>query len=317
MSLRKHDESELKTWLTKAYGDTNGPLGFPMTSEAAKALEETLKDLPQECKDHGYKRVVNVGKAESLNEDERSDVSVIMADTLDRDREIFLMDGVDWSQFAKTGMPVTFAHDYHSLPVGRGLWFKRYWAKGVHGFRGKTQYVEAPEDWKGDWFPDAIWHLVSKGLLNGKSVGYIPTGMRAPAAAEIKARPELKNCEAVIAKCIILEWSIAPIAANPDALVQEVSTKIATPCGKTILDACELEAVKPEPTYLQQKEAATRELTAALSRRRFDPVELADIHSKTYLQLKEEASKRLRDGLSKVDIDTIVHEHLRVLRGGV
>ena len=34
----------------KAYGDTEGPLGIPMSSEQATAIEAILKDLPADCR---------------------------------------------------------------------------------------------------------------------------------------------------------------------------------------------------------------------------------------------------------------------------
>lgn len=200
-----------------------GPFGFPMKDSVAKELDKVINSLDFDCKNYGYKRVVKSVEDLSFALDERADISTITTDTLDRDSDVLLPSGIDWSDWQKTGAPVTFAHQWDELPVGKGLWIKRK----QHGWLGKTQYISAPENFKGEWFPDIVWHFIKEGMLKGKSIGFIPTQMREPTREEIQNRPELKNCRYYITKSRVLEYSVVPIPSNPDAILSAVA-KMAT-----------------------------------------------------------------------------------------
>lgn len=222
----------------KAYGDCTGPLGFPMASETAAFVEQALKDMPQEYKDlvqtsirmpdgsvqvvKGYGRRAAVTAAQDYAEDERADISFVTTDSIDRDREVLLPGGADWKQWKKNPR-VTFAHRYDELPVGSGLWVHRHEAKNLKGWLAKTQYITKPDGWGGTWFPDAVWHYVKSGNLPGKSVGFIPTDMSPPGEKEIEARPELAGVRGIIRKWVVLEYAVAPIPSNPDALVESTA----------------------------------------------------------------------------------------------
>jgi len=222
----------------RRYGDCIGPCGIPTKTALAEDLERVLAELPRECRDYieahqardpvtgqplFLVRQATVPEQFELREGDRDDISLITTDALDRDWEVMLPDGGDWSQVQRAGFPVTFAHRYDQLPVGRGLWVKRV-REPANGWLARTHYVERPEAWVGEWFPDAVWHLVRSGALRGKSIGFIPLEVRPPTAQEISARPELERCRLVIARWMALEWAVAPVQSNPDALVVAVST---------------------------------------------------------------------------------------------
>ena len=70
-----------------AYGCTEGPLGFPMPDAAARAVDALLKGLPR-SKEFEYRYFV-AGKAPTeLNPGERSDVSWITTESVDRTGEV-------------------------------------------------------------------------------------------------------------------------------------------------------------------------------------------------------------------------------------
>lgn len=211
----------------KAYGDAEGPFGFPMRSDVAKEVEQLVATLPANCRElvkDGPLRVVKVAAAMDFKEGERADISLITTATADRDFEVMLPQGGDFRQYRKNPV-VTFAHKYSELPVGRSLWLKRQKDNDPNrdGWLAKTRYSTRPEDWEGGWFPDAVWHLISSGELPGKSIGFIPTEVRPPDEKEIRGRPELTKIRTIIAKWLVLEYAVAPVQANPDALVQEIA----------------------------------------------------------------------------------------------
>ena len=217
-----------KSQLKKAYGDCTGPLGVPMKSSAAKALETLMKGLPQECREAGLKRADFIPKKLEFDADERIEVSVITADSIDRDNEVVLAKGLNWNQFKRAGMPVTFCHDYDALPVGRGKSIWTYSAEVkkdgqsemIHGWKARTFYHTRPKGWEGQWVPDGIVHLIGEDGLKGKSIGFIPTEFSSPKPEDIKKRPELADVNFVIRKAIVLEYAVCTVQSNVDSLVQ-------------------------------------------------------------------------------------------------
>jgi len=217
----------MKELLCKAFGDSQGPLGIPMHSESAREIEQLMKDRPAEVKDVGLCRMTCISKASTFEDGEHADVSMVTTSTLDRDREVVLAGGIDWKQFRKSPV-VTFAHMYDALPVGKCLWIKSEKLKnGTDGWIAKTRYTPRPgtDLWPATepWFADAVYHMVKTGDLNGKSIGFLPMSARAPTDKELKDNPTMTNCRVVFDKCIALEYAVAPVQANPDALVQTVS----------------------------------------------------------------------------------------------
>lgn len=220
--------------LKKMYGSATGPFGFPMRSEIAKAAEQAIKRLSPEVRKHfttmigeeeveGYCRWAKVPSAIDVSESSRTDASLVTTLAIDRDFEVLMPQGADWSQYRKN-MIVPFAHIYDALPVGRALSVRRVKNDNPakNGWLAITKYSEKPEGWTGDWFPDAVWALTKEGTLRGKSVGFVPISVRDPKPDEIKARPELVNVRFVIEKWLVLEYSVAPVQSNPTALVTAI-----------------------------------------------------------------------------------------------
>src|SRR4051794_26446333 len=162
----------------KTYGDTEGPLGFPLPDRQAQALDALLKTLPR-TPDHEYRHrefpPVLPGQdaggpaaraVTELNPGERSDVSWISTESPDRVREVVVARGMDDSHFRGNPL-VTLQHAYHLPPVGRSLWRKRVKDGPVAGIKAKTLYPARPESWPAasPWPPDQVLTLVQAGLL--------------------------------------------------------------------------------------------------------------------------------------------------------
>ena len=194
-----------------------GPLGFPLKESVARTVEALLATRPK-GPEWDYRRTSTAPDATELVDGERCDVSVISTPTLDRDQEVVVATGIDLTQFRKSPV-VTFAHRYDELPVGRCLWIKHEGER----LKAKTRYTPRPADWKGDWLPDAIWHMVKTGDLCGKSIGFLPLEGGPPTADEVRRFPQWKDAQWVYRKSLLLEYAVAPVQSNPEALVEAVS----------------------------------------------------------------------------------------------
>ena len=121
------------TQFFKQYGDTEGPLGIPMKDKQAQAVEQILKSLPAE--DRVLCRFVTTKAPTELMDGERSDVSWISTESVDRENEIVIARGMNDSQFAGNPL-VTCNHSYWQPPVGRSLWRKKAKDGTLVGRRG-------------------------------------------------------------------------------------------------------------------------------------------------------------------------------------
>ena len=139
-----------------AYGNTEGPLGFPMPGRLARQLDTLHKALPK-SKEHAYRKVVTAKAPTELNSGERSDVSRVAAESVDRMQEVVIARGMNDSQFQANPL-VTLQHAYNLPPVGKSLWRKRVKDGDLVGIKAKTQYPAKPDSWvEGDpWQPDKV-----------------------------------------------------------------------------------------------------------------------------------------------------------------
>lgn len=248
---------------TKVYGKSTGPLGFPMLDDVSQSLDALLNSLDSECKRlvDEHDGAIRVAKAAKIDIDleTRTEVSTVTTETVDRDNEVILAAGLNWKHWSKNPV-VTFAHRYDQLPAGRGKWARKLDGgdKAVgRGYVAKTEYLEKPEGWTGDWAADAYWHYVKEGYMPGKSIGFIPTEVRPPSEKEIRARPELASVGAVIAKAEVIEYALAPVQSNRDAIVAAVGKTFRPP--DYVLDEFGIvipENEVPEQIVKQQEQVA-------------------------------------------------------------
>src|SRR5262245_18617692 len=182
-----------------------GPLGFPLPDDAARAVEAVLKKLPA-TPEHAY-RQVPLGAEAELAPGERADVSWISTERVDRVGEVVRAEGMDDSQFRLNPL-VTLGHRYDVPPVGRSAWRRRRRVGDLVGVQAKTVYPERPVSWPLDqpWTPDQVLGLVQAGLLSGKSIGFLPTRVHTPEAAECE-RNGWAECRLVVDEWLLLEYA--------------------------------------------------------------------------------------------------------------
>lgn len=137
-------------------------------------------------------------------------IAAISTSTVDRDKEVLNPAGADFTNYLRNPT-VLWAHDYSGTPVGKALWVK----SGI-------KYVKAKWRWAKTEKAREIKQLWEGGFLNAVSVGFIPTESHEPLPAEIRTRPELADARRIIDKWELLEFSIVPVPANPDALAAAV-----------------------------------------------------------------------------------------------
>ena len=207
----------IKKWT----GGVEGALGFLQTEEQARELDRLLKTVDGEAKEIGYKRV-SMNSEIDISTERRQDISVISSAVVDRDRDFIVQAGLNFNEYKKNPT-VLFNHNRNSLPVGKCLNVFRYNTDTLNGWKAITHYTEQPDDWEGEWLPDAVFHLIKSGVLRGKSIGFIPTKARRVTAADAEKNLALKDAQFIIEKATVFEYSVVNVGANQDALVQAVS----------------------------------------------------------------------------------------------
>lgn len=207
---------------SKRHWDCEGPLGVPMKDKQAQAIEAVLKTLPEE--DKVLKRFVTAKGPADIMQGERSDVSWISTESIDRDKEIVRAKGMNSSQFQLNPL-VTMQHNYWAPPVGRSLWQRKVKDGDTVGIKAKTVYPAKPNEWPADspWGPDTAFMLVAAQLLNGKSIGFVTLAKHQPSSHEIAQKPELAECRVIIDEWLLVEYACTYLPCNQDAIVEQVS----------------------------------------------------------------------------------------------
>jgi hypothetical protein len=204
------------------YGETEGPLGFPMPSQAAQKLESLLKQHSKDAALQYRKAVVTLGPSEVLQGD-RTDVSWISTQDVDRVGDVVIAAGMDDTHFAKNPL-VTLQHSYHRPPVGKSVWRAKRKDGEMIGIKAKTQYPRKPDDYPGEeWLPDYAFSLIRADLMRGKSIGFLPIKAHAPTPEEIKSSPEWASAGIIIDEWLLLEYACCFLPMNQSSVVEQVS----------------------------------------------------------------------------------------------
>lgn len=158
-----------------------------------------------------------IATKESTDEDNTA-IAAISTDAIDRDKEVMLPKGVDFENFNKNPV-VLWAHDYSGTPVGKAQWVKQ-----------GRKYIKAKWEWADTDKAKEIKQLWEGGFLNAISVGFIISKSHEPTPEEIKKNPEWVEVRSVIDEWELLEFSIVPVPANPEALagIKELNISEAT-----------------------------------------------------------------------------------------
>jgi HK97 family phage prohead protease len=132
------------------------------------------------------------------NEEGRMLDFTITTDSPDRDNDVIELDGWQFDNYLKNPV-VLWAHRYDEPAVGKTLELK----KEGNGIKAKVEFATAEEN----PFAEQLYRLYKNGFMSAVSVGFIPL--------------EYDNSEGGyhFKKQELLEFSLVPVPANPEALV--------------------------------------------------------------------------------------------------
>ena len=142
--------------------------------------------------------------------------ATISTDSIDRDGEVLVPQGMNSAEFERN--PVVFWNHDYGMPVAKGTSLRRDERSVV----AEAEFARRPDDFVGEFFPDFARALVEQGVVKGVSVGFqpMPDGIRKATPADRDRYGD--GVERVFSKWKLLEFSLAPLPANQDALVSAV-----------------------------------------------------------------------------------------------
>ena len=149
--------------------------------------------------------------------------AVITAETLDRDGEVLIPQGMNSVEFEKN--PTLFWNHDYAQPVGRCNGLKRKESTIV----GDFTFAQRPDGYSGEFFPEVAAALVGQGIVNAVSVGYVPEDGGVRRATEVDRKKYGDRVHTVYSRWKLLEVSLAPLQANPDALITAVKKGMMSP----------------------------------------------------------------------------------------
>lgn len=155
-----------------------------------------------ELEDSIAKALEGVTVQKALNYGE---VEVIVSNSgLDRHGESITMEGIDLKQIKRNPV-VLWAHEYTSLPIGK---ITKLWKKDGNLY---ARIALATEEYD---FASTVYKLILAGVISAVSIGGI--------VKEFGTK-DGKTDYYTIAKLEMIELSVVPVGAHPDALVQSKS----------------------------------------------------------------------------------------------
>ncbi len=173
----------------------------------------------------------------AIDEENRTVTAIGSKEVIDRDGDLLIVKGIDTKNYKKNPV-VLLAHDHRGLPVGKS---EKVWvSKSPDGdeLKFKVEFATAEESPMADY----AFRLYKGGFLNTFSIGFIPDyeSIEYPRAGENnKSKEKLPN--RILNRVELLEISVVPVPANPDALL--ASCKKAFEAGALTDNEC-LEIIK-------------------------------------------------------------------------
>lgn len=147
-------------------------------------------------------------------EGERSIVSAITTETMDRDEELVLSVGGMLDYYLESPV-VLYAHNYGEgdiLPIAKTLWLK----KEPERILAKKQYMR-------HGLAEDIWQMARDGLPLPSSIGFISWKGREPDDKDMERWPAFKGLRYIHVEWELMEHSDVPVASNREALAVAVS----------------------------------------------------------------------------------------------
>ncbi len=142
--------------------------------------------------------------------------ATITTNALDRDNEIVIPDGMNSKEYDKNPL-LLWNHDA-TKPIGKCVGLTRKTGAVV----GEFEFAQRPEGFEGSFFPEFVAALVGQGVVRGVSICCIPEPNGTRIANEIDRKKYGESLRTVHSRWKLIEVSIAPLQANPEALITAV-----------------------------------------------------------------------------------------------
>jgi HK97 family phage prohead protease len=152
--------------------------------------------------------------------------AVITSETIDRDGEVLIPAGMNSKEFERN--PTLFWNHDYAEPVGKATMpLKRKEREIVADF----VFAKRPDGYGGEFFPEVAAALVAQGIVSGVSVGYVPEEGGVRMATEVDRKKYGGQVSRIFSRWKLLEVSLAPLQANPEALITAVRKGLCSPVG--------------------------------------------------------------------------------------
>lgn len=156
-----------------------------------------------------------------IDQPKRSVLAYITTDRVDEEGEVVVPEGIDFSRFKKTGT-VFYNHDY-AAPCGVCTSIKHT----DRGIMAVTQFPERPEGYEGKWLADEVFAMFASDppIVKAFSIGFAYTQVRQPTKKDFDryGRDDIKR---IVSKSRMLEYSVAPLPMNEDAIAVQVTKQL-------------------------------------------------------------------------------------------
>jgi len=176
----------------------------------------------------------------TIEDGERAVIARVSTRAVDREGDVLIPAGCRTADYEKN--PVVFLnHNYWTLPVGRCAALR----KTDDAIIAKTVFAERPADFPADqeWMPDTLLALFKQGVLRAFSVGFLPIESRPASKKDIEEHGD--NCRRVFNKWNMMEYSVACIPANQEAVATAVAKGIVSDATAKALGMSQAE-IEPE-----------------------------------------------------------------------
>jgi HK97 family phage prohead protease len=121
--------------------------------------------------------------------------------------------------------PVLFWNHDYAYPVGKCVGLRR----AEREIRGDFVFAQRPEGYTGEFYPEVTAALVAQGVVNAVSVGYAPEEGGTRRATDADRKKYGAGCHTIYSRWKLLEVSLAPMQANPEALITAVKKGLVSP----------------------------------------------------------------------------------------
>jgi len=217
---------------------------------------------------------------------EKSITHFISTPHIDRGNDRVEPLGVDYSDFLKT-RTVFYNHNY-SFPIGKNAWIKRT----EEGVKAKTIFSDSDK-------AQDIYNLHKEGVINTWSIGFDVPRKQGRWSEPIDGAVERDEKTGItkILKWILLEYSSAPLAMNPNArdIIKSIVKSIEI---KSIVDSLEAQHDIKEFLSYNKKDIETVKnfITELKETKVFDSIKNIQIEIET---IKNKLEKKFGENLEK------------------